>query len=244
MRRRCTLQSKYLGIAGAGFALAFSLAGCEVPDPSKLTTSENRVNVEHDDETPAWLQERIDAAATATPTQPKEIVVYSDEHLYTYGVTPTPWFQDPVPTVTPTPVVIINTPTPTERPTTPTPTPTVTPTPEPTATSTPTPTPTSTPTPTPTKADGKKEYADATALENALKENQNQVGAIVTFTVRDYSNNDTLGYILGAGEKLNFVSDTKPQVNVGDKFTVEIKTIKIISSEYYITYEKYDPNKK
>ena len=77
-----------------------------------------------------------------------------------------------------------------------------------------------------------------------MKTDTNQVGATVTFTVRDYSNNDTLGYILGAGEKLNFVSETKPPVNVGDTFTVEIKSIKIISSEYYITYEKKDPNKK
>ena len=242
MRKKCTLQSKYIRIAGALSALAFSLAGCEAPDTG--SASENRVNVEHDGEIPAWLQERIDQAATPTPTLPKEIVVYSDEGNYPYGVTPTPWFQDPIPTVTPTPAVIINTPTPTEPPTTPTPSPIVTPTPEATATPTSTRTPTSTPTPTPTKADGKKEYANAAELEDALKKDQNQTGAIVTFTVRDYSDNDTLGYILGAGEKLNFVSSTKPQVNVGDTFTVEIKSIKVISSEYYITYEKHDASKK
>ena len=244
MRKNHSPKRIRLVIAGACSALAFSLAGCEMPDPADMTASENRVNVEHNGETPAWLQERIDAAATPSPTTPMEIVVYSDESKYPYGVTPTPWFQDPIPTATPTPAVIINTPTPTERPTTPTPTPMATPTPEATATPTPTATPTSTPTPTPTKADGKKEYADEKALEEALKSSQNQVGAIVTFTVRDYSNNDTLGYILGAGEKLNFVSSEKPPVNVGDKFTVEIKSIKVISSEYYITYEKYDANKK
>ena len=231
-------------IAGACCVLAFSLAGCEAPDPADMTASENRVNVEHNGETPAWLQERIDQAATPSPTQPKEIIVYSDESKYPYGVTPTPWYQDPVPTATPTPAVIINTPTPTEAPTTSTPSPTATPTPAATSTPTPTATPTSTPTPTPTKADGKKEYADAKEFEDALKKDQNQTGAIVTFTVRDYSDNDTLGYILGAGEKLNFVSDTKPQANVGDTISVEVKTIKVISSEYYITYEKRDPNKK
>ena len=83
-------------IAGACCALAFSLAGCEAPDLG--SASENRVNVEHGDEIPAWLQERIDQAATPTPTVPREIVVYSDESEYPYGVTPTPWFQDPVPT--------------------------------------------------------------------------------------------------------------------------------------------------
>ncbi len=241
MAKRCSLQSKYIRIAGAAAVLAFSLAGCESPVPG--SASENRVNVKHEEETPAWLQERIDASATVTPTMPQVIVVYSDEGKYPYGVTPTPWYQDPVPTITPTPAVIINTPTPTEPPTTPTPTPTVTPTPEPTETPTPTPSPTSIPTPTPTKADGKKEYADAKALEDALKKDENQVGSIVTFTVRDYSDNDTIGYILGAGEKLNFVSSEKPAANVGDTLRVEIKSIRVISSEYYITYEKAAENK-
>ncbi|MBR1471110.1 MAG: hypothetical protein IJ600_05655 [Lachnospiraceae bacterium] len=233
-------RRKYILAGGAGI-LAFSLAACEAPELG--SASVNRVNVAHQEgEVAPWLQERIDAAATATPTMVQEIVVYSDEWKYSYGVTPTPWYQDPIPTVTPTPAVIITTPTPTPRPVSPTPSPSPSPSPAPTSTPTPTPTPTSTPTPTPTKADGKKEYASAKELEDALKGAESQVGNIVTFTVRDFSANDTLGYILGAGEKLNFVSSSRPSVNVGDSFTVEIKSVQVISSEYYITYEKYNPN--
>lgn len=73
-----------------------------------------------------------------------------------------------------------------------------------------------------------KEYWDESEFEAALNAGKQLDGAIVTFVAAELHPDSELGYVIWAGEHLNFVFDHDPQVSVGDTLTV--KTRVVISS--------------
>ncbi len=84
------------------------------------------------------------------------------------------------------------------------------------------------------------DYGDAESFEKALNNGENLEGKIVRFEVLDFKPNSALGYNAWAGEHLNFVSSTNPDIKTGDIPVVRVTKIISNMGSWVITYEKID----
>ena len=82
------------------------------------------------------------------------------------------------------------------------------------------------------------DYPDAASFEAALNNGENLEGKTVQFTAIDVIPNSALGYNIQAGEHLNFISSTNPDVKTGDIVTVKADTIVSLFGIWLIRYEK------
>lgn len=113
-----------------------------------------------------------------------------------------------------------------------------TPTPEPTLTATPEPTPDPTPEPTPTPEPlPHLDYANAEAFEAALNAGENLTGKTVRFVAGELHPQSIYGYNIWAGQHLNFVSPTHPNVEEGQEVTVKANEIISSLGSWIISYE-------
>lgn len=83
-------------------------------------------------------------------------------------------------------------------------------------------------------------YADAESFEAALNNGENLEGKIVQLIVKEFKPDSALGYNIWAGEHLNFVSSSNPDVKEGDIVIVKATTIESILGSWFIGYEKID----
>jgi len=84
------------------------------------------------------------------------------------------------------------------------------------------------------------DYGNAEAFEAALNNGENLEGKIVSFTAGEIHPDSAAGYDIWAGEHLNFVSATNPDVKEGDIVTVRATTIENLLGSWLIAYEKVD----
>lgn len=82
------------------------------------------------------------------------------------------------------------------------------------------------------------DYSDAESFEAALNNGENLEGRTVRFTVEEVIPNTALGYNVQAGEHLNFISSTNPDIKKGDVVTVKANTIVSLFGAWLIRYEK------
>lgn len=82
------------------------------------------------------------------------------------------------------------------------------------------------------------DYPDAASLETALNNGENPEGKTVQVTVDDVIPNTALGYNVQAGEHLNFISSTNPNVKAGDIMTVKVDSVASLFGSWLIRYEK------
>ncbi len=84
------------------------------------------------------------------------------------------------------------------------------------------------------------DYGNAESSEAALNAGENLEGKIVQFTATEFKPDSAFGYDIWAGEHLNFVSSSHPDVKVGDTVVVKAKKIESVIGSWIITYEKVD----
>lgn len=83
------------------------------------------------------------------------------------------------------------------------------------------------------------DYSDVESFEMDLNEGEDVSGKIVTFVVNKFVPNSVFGYNLQAGEHLNFCSLDHPgKIEVGDKLTVRVTSVKSFLGSFIIYYEK------
>lgn len=83
-------------------------------------------------------------------------------------------------------------------------------------------------------------YSSAEEFEKALDEGTDVDGAIVDFVLKDYKYSETENdNIYKAGEHLNFISDAKPIVEVGQKMTVKVVSTSLINGTYWVV--RFEP---
>ena len=83
------------------------------------------------------------------------------------------------------------------------------------------------------------DYGNAEAFEAALNAGENLEGKIVRFHINEFHPDSALGYNLWAGEHLNFVSATNPDIQEGD-VVVRALTIENLLGSWVISYERVD----
>lgn len=94
---------------------------------------------------------------------------------------------------------------------------------------------------TETEFDGVVDYPNVEDFEAAINAGEDVIGKTVTFTVLAYKPNGALGLNVWAGEHLNFISDTDPNVQEGDVITVRITGAKALDgTSWIITYTIID----
>jgi PBP1b-binding outer membrane lipoprotein LpoB len=77
-----------------------------------------------------------------------------------------------------------------------------------------------------------------TNFEKALNDGQELTGKTVEITVQELNPKSSFGYNIEAGEHLNFVSETNPDVKKGDKIIVKATKITSSLGSFIITYSK------
>lgn len=82
------------------------------------------------------------------------------------------------------------------------------------------------------------DYPDAASFEAALNSGENLEGKTVQFTAEKVIPNSALGYNVQAGNRLNFISSTNPDIKKGDIVTVRADTIVSLFGSWLIKYEK------
>lgn len=82
------------------------------------------------------------------------------------------------------------------------------------------------------------DYANAESFEAALNNGENLEGKVVTFEVENLEPQSAMGYDIWAGEHLNFVSNSNPNVKAGDTVTVKVKKVESMLGSWFITYDK------
>lgn len=82
------------------------------------------------------------------------------------------------------------------------------------------------------------DYPDAASFEAALNSGENLEGKTVQFTAGNVIPNSPLGYNIQAGEHLNFISSTNPDVKQGDIVIVRADEIMSLFGLWLIRYEK------
>lgn len=71
-------------------------------------------------------------------------------------------------------------------------------------------------------SDGTIDYMDAESFENAINNKTKVKGKVVQFYVLEYAPNSLLGINCHAGEHLNFLFETEPDVSAGDTVIVRV----------------------
>ncbi len=86
---------------------------------------------------------------------------------------------------------------------------------------------------------GTETKADYTTkqFETALNNGDNLDGKTVSVDVEKLVPNSAFGYNIEAGDHLNFVSATNPNVKKGNKVIVKVKNVKSMLGSYIITYK-------
>lgn len=84
------------------------------------------------------------------------------------------------------------------------------------------------------------DYGDAESFEKALNEGKNLEGKIVCFVALEYHPNSAWGYNLWAGEHLNFVSSSQPDIKEGDTVIAKVITVESHFGSWIINYEKVE----
>ena len=87
------------------------------------------------------------------------------------------------------------------------------------------------------------DFADAESFEAALNAGENLEGKVVQFTAGEFHPDSALGYDVWAGEHLNFVSSSHPNITQGDTVVVKVTKIENLLGSWMITYEKVDNGK-
>lgn len=82
------------------------------------------------------------------------------------------------------------------------------------------------------------DYPDAASFEAALNRGENLEGKTVQFTAGEVIPNSALGYNVQAGENLNFISSTNPDIKKGDIVVAKANTIVSLLGIWLIRYEK------
>ena len=82
------------------------------------------------------------------------------------------------------------------------------------------------------------DYGDAESFESALNAGENLEGKTVQFMAGELHPDSAFGYDIWAGEHLNFVSSTHPDVKEGDTVTVKVNKIESMLGSWIISYEK------
>ncbi len=84
------------------------------------------------------------------------------------------------------------------------------------------------------------DYADAESFEAALNEGEDLEGKIVQFEALELHPDSAVGYNVWAGEHLNFISSSNPDIEVGEIVVVKCKVITSSLGSWFIKYEKVD----
>lgn len=85
------------------------------------------------------------------------------------------------------------------------------------------------------------DYADAESFEAALNEGEDLEGKIVQFEALELHPDSAVGYNVWAGEHLNFISSSNPDIEVGEIVVVKCKAITSSLGSWFIKYEElYD----
>lgn len=84
------------------------------------------------------------------------------------------------------------------------------------------------------------DYGDAESFEAALNNGEDLTGKIVQFEALELHPQSVYGYNIWAGEHLNFVSSTNPDVSAGDTVVVKATTIESSMGSWFIYYDKVD----
>lgn len=82
------------------------------------------------------------------------------------------------------------------------------------------------------------DYADAESFEAALNNGDNLEGKVVQFVAEELNPDSAFGYDIFAGEHLNFVSSSHPNIKEGDTVVVKATKIESVIGSWIITYEK------
>mgnify|MGYP001203889226 CR=1 FL=1 len=75
-------------------------------------------------------------------------------------------------------------------------------------------------------------------FESALNDGEDMTGAVVSVEVKELAPDSAFGYNIQAGEHLNFVSESNPNVEVGDEIVVEVTEIRSVMGSYIINYKR------
>ncbi|MGO5160514.1 MULTISPECIES: hypothetical protein [unclassified Bilifractor] len=81
------------------------------------------------------------------------------------------------------------------------------------------------------------DYADAASFEAELNNGADLTGKTVSIKVDKLDPSSAYGYDIWAGEHLNFVSSTNPNVSEGDVINVKATSIKNIADSWIIQYQ-------
>lgn len=84
------------------------------------------------------------------------------------------------------------------------------------------------------------EAISTTQFEEGLNNGDNMEGSVVEIKVDDFVPDSAFGYNIQTGQHLNFVSDSHPDVKVGDTLIVEVESIENVLGSYVISYEKVE----
>lgn len=82
------------------------------------------------------------------------------------------------------------------------------------------------------------DFADAESFEAALNAGENLEGKVVQFTAGEFHPDSAFGYDVWAGEHLNFISSSHPDIAQGDMVVVKAKKIENVLGSWMITYDK------
>ena len=84
---------------------------------------------------------------------------------------------------------------------------------------------------------GSTDYNDITQFEADLNSGKSMEGKIVSFVVNDIKPQSAFGYNLITGEHLNFVSESNPNVKVGDTVRVKVTEVSTTLGSWIIKYD-------
>lgn len=83
-----------------------------------------------------------------------------------------------------------------------------------------------------------EDVISTTQFEEALNNGDNMEGSVVEVKVDDFVPDSAFGYNIQTGQHLNFVSDSHPDVKVGDVVIVEVESVENVLGSYVISYKK------
>lgn len=79
-----------------------------------------------------------------------------------------------------------------------------------------------------------------TQFEEGLNNGDNMEGSVVEIKVDDFVPDSAFGYNIQTGQHLNFVSDSHPDVEIGDTLIVEVESVENVLGSYVISYKKVE----
>lgn len=84
------------------------------------------------------------------------------------------------------------------------------------------------------------DFADAESFEAALNAGENLEGKVVQFTAGGFHPDSAMGYDVWAGEHLNFISSSHPNIAQGDTVVARATKIENVLGSWVIAYERVD----